>query len=492
MYIRRKYFRMKIKLFLFTLLMVAKLVAQESIARIEIENTYEASFTHSIGEKGVLLEAIGKDSKDGKINLKFQMFSTDLKPIYTDSIQIPKRTNKVGTYIDTDKGVMHTLYRGKRDYFAIISHNTNNKTTKIVEGKYDDDASLYNMKVVNNKAIFSAEEGKESKIIIIDLMTGNVVDVPFKIDQFRRKDISIEEHQVFDDEILVFINAQVNKKTKNLYLAKVNFQGVQEDFYPLAENREEKFISISATKSNGKYIITGTYAKGKSELSQGIYFGQIENRSISKLTFYNFLDLNNFTNFMSEKERRKIERKKENSEGRGYELLMNYNMVMHPIKETKDGYELLGEAYYPVYYSCGRGCRTFYGYQYTHALIAKFDKMGSIIWNNTFEIKPDSWDLPRYRMKYVRSNGGKNTINTITVYEKSIEKHAFDATNGKQISSNKVDIAKQYDNDKVKNSFSNTHYWYDQYYLVFGTQTVINKEVKRPRKIIFINKIQVK
>jgi len=50
------------------------------------------------------------------------------------------------------------------------------------------------------------------------------------------------------------------------------------------------------------------------------------------------------------------------------------------------------------------------------------------------------------------------------------------------------------DDDKVKNTWSNLTFWYDNYFLAHGTQTIKNKEEKEERgkakrSVYFINKI---
>ncbi|HLT65256.1 MAG TPA: hypothetical protein VKZ80_02775, partial [Flavobacterium sp.] len=43
--------------------------------------------------------------------------------------------------------------------------------------------------------------------------------------------------------------------------------------------------------------------------------------------------------------------------------------------------------------------------------------------------------------------------------------------------------------DKLRRSFSEVSYWYNNFFIAHGTQTVTNNNVKRGRKIFFVNKI---
>ena len=47
------------------------------------------------------------------------------------------------------------------------------------------------------------------------------------------------------------------------------------------------------------------------------------------------------------------------------------------------------------------------------------------------------------------------------------------------------------DSDKTKRAFSNIAFWYGNYFLAYGSQTIKNKEEeKKKRTVYFINKIQ--
>ena len=55
------------------------------------------------------------------------------------------------------------------------------------------------------------------------------------------------------------------------------------------------------------------------------------------------------------------------------------------------------------------------------------------------------------------------------------------------------EIETGFEGDKTKQSFSYLSYWYDSYFIAYGSQKIKNKKndsVDRKRKIFFINKIK--
>ncbi|MBC7641334.1 MAG: hypothetical protein H7174_03195 [Flavobacterium sp.] len=484
---------------LFLFLANASINAQKNSNRLEfdIKDGYENEVTFPMGANGIIQEATASDANDGQVEIKSDLYSTDLVLKKSFSILIKSRC-KIDDYCDSE-GVHYSVYRGSRDYFAIVMLNTINMTYTKIEGEYDNDDTFNGMKVINNIAVFKTLHNGKSTIVIIDLKTGETKVSTFKFEHFSSSDLTIEDFQVYNDEILVFINAKTNRKNEDLYISKLNFNGDQLETYNITTDIEEKLITFQATKMNGKYILTGTFSKTKKDMSQGIFLAEVVNKKLNFMKFYNFLDLKNFTSYLPQKQQDKIEKKKERKEENGKELLINYNIAIHPIIAVENGYEFLGEAYYPVYHTVttrmangGFSSYTvFDGYRYTHAVLAKFDKQGGLSWDNTFSMYPNS--MPFYVKRFIQIKQDNANLNLVFADRNQINYKSFNPLNGSEIKSTTQEIIDTYnEGDKVKRSFSNIEYWYDDNFLAFGSQVIINKEAeKRKRKIIFLNKIAI-
>lgn len=465
---------------------------QTGIDRLEfdLKGDYENQKVFPLNKKGMLIQSTASQAKKGQLEVKSEFYDTGFNLLGSESVYVKERTEILDSY--HENGINYSLIRNKRDYVAIVTSDANNLTVKKIETEYTDEGSLTEMKVYGDKVIFKSVAHKENKIIIIDLKTGATNEVAFKFGDFRKNDIQIEDFQVLDDEILVFVNARNSRRSSDLYLASLDLNGVQKDFYKVTSDIEEKLIEVAATKAGSKYILTGTYSKTKSDMSQGIFMGEVENRKLNFMKFYNFTDLKNFTSYMTEKQQRRIERKTENAAEKDKELLLNYFIENHAVKVMDDGYIFLGEAYYPTYvsYSCGSGaiCTRFDGYFYTHALIAKFTKQGDLVWDNSFELKPGY--KPMKVRKFVSINNDGSDIELMFGNLEEIVYKKIGATDGNTIvedSSEVIDTKLQ--GDKIKRSFSEVNHWFDNYFIAYGNQTLSNSEVQRKRKIFFVNKI---
>lgn len=465
--------------------------AQNGTDRLEfdLKEDYENQKVFSLQEKGLLIQSTGTKASKGQIEVKNEFYDTNLNLITSESMFVKERTNIIDSY--QKNGINYSLIRNRRDYVAIVISDINNKSVTKIESEYTDEGTLTEMKVYNDKAIFKSEVHKQNKIVIIDLKTGSAQEVAFKFGDFRRTDIKIEDFQVLDSEVLVFVNAKNSRKSSDLYIASLDLNGAQKDFYKVTDNIEEKLIEVAATKVGSKYVLTGTYSKTKSDMSQGLFMAEVDNKNLNFIKFYNFVDLKNFTSYMSESQQRKVERKAENAADKNKELLLNYFIENHPVKVTADGYIFLGEAFYPTYtvYHNGNSSYTqFDGYYYTHAVIAKFNKTGDLLWDNSFEIKPGF--KPMTIKRFISMNENKEAVDLSFGNLEEIVYKKIDAENGNTLINDSTEIIDtKLEGDKIRRSFSEVNHWFGNYFIAFGSQTISNSDKERKRKIFFINKL---
>lgn len=467
--------------------------AQNGTDRLEfdLKEDYENQKVFSLQEKGLLIQSTATKASKGQLEVKNDFYDTNLNLLTSESMFVKERTDIIDSY--QTNGINYSLIRNKRDYVAIVIADINNKSVRKIESEYTDEGTLTEMKVYNDKAIFKSVVHKQNKIVIIDLKSGTAQEVTFKFGDFRRTDIQIEDFQVLDNEVLVFVNAKNSRKSNDLYIASLDLNGSQKEFYKVTDNIEEKLIEVAATKVGSKYILTGTYSKTRSDMSQGLFMAEVDNKKLNFIKFYNFIDLKNFTSYMSEKQQRKVERKVENATDRNKELLLNYFIENHPVKVTADGYIFLGEAFYPTYivYHNGNSSYTqFDGYFYTHAVIAKFSKTGDLIWDNSFEIKPGY--KPMTIKRFISMNENKEAVDLSFGNLEEIVYKKVDAENGNTLINDTTEIIDtKLQGDKIRRSFSEVNYWYGDYFVAFGSQTISNNEKERKRKIFFVNKLTV-
>ena len=329
---------------------------------------------------------------------------------------------------------------------------------------------------------------------------------------FLQKRIVLDGMQIIEEsnEIFVYVEAIKNKKLSTTYFVRMDDQGKMKDIVDFTQIGGEIITNTTVSYlSENKYVLTGTYSTKSRVSSEGMYFSIFEDGQVKSISFYNFLDLENFLNYLPERKKKKVEKKKKRKSDKGKEFKLRYYLAPHNIIQLEDGYVFLAEAYYPTYRtetytttSFVNGVATtttqtrtvFDGYQYTHAFLAKFNLQGEMEWDETFKMTPVR--KPFYVKRFINiAEQDDESIKLVfasgsVIHSKSV---SFDGVVTNERSSSEIETGKEDDN--IKYSFSNLSYWYDDYFIAYGSQKIKNVEDrgengKKKRLVYFINKVQ--
>ena len=366
-----------------------------------------------------------------------------------------------------------------------------------------------NMEIID-ETIFIAYSTKKAKTLKrIDVEAGREKDIPLEVVGFKPNVVSFENFQVDEDskELYIFLNVMIGKDL-DVYVQRFDADGKRQESFNLSEGTDKKLTSVSGSYlDKGEYMFTGTYSSNKKvtgSTSEGIYICKTTNGKKDFLKFYNFTDFEEFLSYLPQKKQDKIEKKKDKAEAKGKEYSISYLMSSHNIRFMDGKFIYIGEAFYPTYrteyyttYVNGRPVQqtrqVFDGYQYTHATVAAFDIEGEKLWDVTFEMNP--WYKPYSVIRFIRVTETSDTELGLMFSSYNTLKSKAITSEGEILSEREVSMIETGDeDDKVKSTWSNLTFWYDNYFLAHGTQTIKNKEEKEERgkvkrSVYFINKI---
>lgn len=470
-------------------------ISYEKRIEINLRNGYSKEVIYESKNGFFILESV----KDGKVNgqeeIKYDLYNENFENIKTETVLIPRGMSFDELYYNDD--YIYKSYKNKKD-FLIFAINFKNLEISKYEGSIPSKANFTDMKVLGNKAYFLTKIKKAPILYKVDITSGKGGVIPLNIGVYSPKKTEIKNFQLLEEteEIIILSNVNISKLSSEAYFSVIDKNGKIQKAIKISSVNENNIISISSYRQDDNtMIITGTYSKNGS-LSEGLFFGKIENNQIEYIRYYNFLDLKDFLSYLPERKQERIEKKKEKKEAKGKELSFSYYIESHDVITLNDGYLFIGEAYYPTYrtetyitYANGVPVTqyrvVFDGYQYTHATVCKFSKDGMLQWDVCFELSPGY--KPFVPKKFV------------AVSERTASNIGMAYTSRNYIVSKKIDFSGEviYDekwelqgsgneNEKVKRTFSNVNYWFKNYFLGYGSQ-VIKGDGKR--KVYFINKI---
>lgn len=458
-------------------------------ARVEWDyrDLYEESTIEPMGHKGALLVQPAKDTEQGKRYLKTTHYDTALKPVMTDSMLIDKR---LGIYdLIRDGSTVYTILRQKDGDMLITAYDADKRQLVTYTSDYSRKASIRDVKIAGGRMVFSSTQRKLDRVGVIDLASGNVTTADIHFKGVKDKNIVVMEVTTTDDNIHAVVGTP-----KGIFVVKLTMQCQELSRTRLDIPDGRTLVTASVSKANGRYFLTGTYGEGKGR-SNGIYFAELGDGKLEFIRFYNFLELKNFTSYMSERGQKKAARRVEKAKKKGKEYTMNYLMANHEIMHYGDSYYYLGEAYYPTYITTQIGntwVRSFNGYAYTHAVLAKFDNEGGILWDNCFEMSPKT---KPYQVKLFVSAGiQKSGVSLLYGDGKRLVKKVVSDTDGTTVQEREQEMVGTDEGDETvtKVRGTSTSHWYGDNFLVYGSQVVRDKKDGKRRRVEYINKYTMK
>lgn len=483
----------------------------EKRQEFELRDDYVREKLYEFGEMGFVMSSLRDEkTENNESEWKFELFNTDIESQKTDKVLLYKKYRYDETFRNEER--LHILFKTRKGDYSIVSVNASDLGITQVEGTLPKKSWIREMAVLGDYAYFNGSIKRNTVLFSVNWKTGKHTYIPVQIEKYPAKKISLQSFQVLEEsnEVFLYVKVYVKKKHSEMYIIRLNDKGEKEEIFNMSKNIDKNIIDVSAsTIGEGKYIFTGTYSSKFTGISEGMFFCQAQKNRIDFIQFYKFLDLENFLSYLPERRQEKIEKKKKRKEKKGKDLVINYRIADHEVIVLDDGFILLGEAFYPTYRTetyttttTVNGVTTtttqvqtvFDGYQYTHAVIAKFDKTGNLLWDEVFEM----W--PSYKPFYVKR--------FISISERDETGLKLVFSTRSRIISKHIDyngnIIKERESDELETGFEgdkfgifvytfNVDYWYDKYFIAYGSQKIKNKEdpnVKKKRKVYFVNKVR--
>lgn len=266
-----------------------------------------------------------------------------------------------------------------------------------------------------------------------------------------------------------------------------------------------------ATVSGNIKLVFGTYGVLRTpsvdakdyfiKESAGFYVANITDPDNMTLRHENFLDLENMTGYLKSREYQLAKKKAEKKdEGDVDKYSVTYDMLLHDIIERDSMFFFVGEAFYEHYHTVtntyydyyGRAVPVSYsvfdGYRYFNAFISCYDYQGNKKWDNGMEIfNILSFDLKKRVNVYFTGD------ETVLAYNREGKISSKIIEGPKTIDGvEHYPVETTYHNDKViEDTRSSMEYWYDNYFIAYGFQTIRNNSLieKNKRTVFYINKV---
>ncbi|MEA3443252.1 MAG: hypothetical protein U9R19_00850 [Bacteroidota bacterium] len=406
----------------------------------------------------------------------------------------------------TTKNHIYILYKNRNGNYIFTSFNVATLKSNEIKGKLSRKLPIGKREIMNEVACFYSYTKRVGYLYAINLKTGEQKGVPIKINNVRAKKTVTEAFQILkkSNEIVVCLNTSFKLKKNHLYIQRFNSNLEMLSTLKLTENVSQSIVNVSVSElNNGKLLLLGTFSGGSQARSEGIFISRLNNKEIEYLKFYNYSDFDKIYSYLSERKQEKIIRKRRRKERRGKHLNSSFRIEPHNAIILDDGYMFVGESYYPTYqhrtystYSANgvyttHSSNIFDGFQYTHAVLARFDKNGQFLWDEALPMWP--FHKPFFVKKFISLAKQKQSINMVFEDRSQIISATIDFDGNTLCQRMANNIKTNAKGDYTRWTSSVIEHWYGNNFIVHGNQKIKNKKNSRlakKRKVYFINKIE--
>jgi hypothetical protein len=250
----------------------------------------------------------------------------------------------------------------------------------------------------------------------------------------------------------------------------------------------------------------------KTPVSDGYFTATVKSGVGGKIKYYNFSGFNNAFKYITNpgalrikaKPVKKKEKSSENEESAiatdsDNDKTMNLRLITHDLLVSNGQFIIVSEAYSPEYHTntqmsydyYGRAFPTSYqvfdGFRYSHAVVAGFDSSGNMLWNNGMEMRDIITKYLNRKLNCIFE--GDETV----LFYNANNKVAFKTIKGSAIVENTsyTTLATKRTNDQPYDEYLGTiEYWYDDYFIATGYQTIRNNYLEsNKRNVFYISKM---
>lgn len=493
-------------LFFAIVLSSGQLLAQTKQYEKRIESDSKDGYVNDtviqFGKRGLIVQAEKRAKTEGKRVWRFKKVDKDLNKRDMQKISLEKQYYPDRSTLSENR--YFVFYEGRKGRYVLGNIGIDEMKFQEVRGKLPKRTIIKDMVVMGDYAFLQAKIRKETVLFAINWKTGERKFLPLFIEGYHPKKISAENIQVLKNgkELLLHIVAVDSKKKMNVFLFKFDDKADLISTIDLSKEIDKNIEEISSTKiTDGKYICTGTYSEKKLSNSQGIFISQISDNKVDFIEYHSFFDLKEFLSYLPERKEKRIKKRHKRKRAKGKNIGKSYRIADHDIITLSDGYLFIGEAFYSTSFctTLSSGVNgvsittcSFAGYEYTHAVIVKFDKNGKLLWDTSFDMTQTY--KPFYVKRFITvSESDEQGIRLVFSSGKNINSKYIDYKGMLEKEELKEEIETAFESDKTKWALSDISYWYDDYFIVFGEQKIKNKEgktSKKKRKVQFINKVK--
>jgi hypothetical protein len=433
--------------------------------------------------------------------LKIKKFDKNLGLVWDIDTDLPAKVNFVDEFV-ADNFLYLLLETRNGDALQILKISTQFAASQKYLIK-----SVPNFEVthfaVNNDSYCIAGTVKNDPVLIFYEASS---PTPRFISSNLKGEKSLQTVDISDNEVNVTILNKNKKKTDLIYRSyTLNGRGIVNKI--INPKAEFEFLSTKFFESEGKRLIIGNYGirgnnRNEFASSQGIFVCNLA--ETEKTKFYPFDKLNNFFDFLNNRQKERLNKQVAKKREKGGEYRFDYRLSINEVLPQSQNLLISAEVFVPefrtnnmgmggwygnpMFFQSGfwgrqylnsiywannpalwgyrtRNSQTFDGFRYIQGMVISIDQNGNLIWDKSFQYK----NLKYYDLKphlKISDNVGNTLVSFAKENKLNVNEFRPDGSSFRN-----AEIDKSMDekwSKQKKSEFENFEHWYDNYFINWG------------------------
>lgn len=508
---------MKIKLFcLFILFVFCKLHAQDQVY-IGINASEKNVKCINLASKGIIL----LDKSDDDV-LKIKKIDTTLTLNWELSVNLEAKSSFIDHYFDGS--YLYLLFETKKAYnYELIKIASTIAAIQRMDIPTVPNFQINKFIANYNTVVIAGKVKKEPFLIFYDTENASSKYISTNLEGVNQIESLLTD--INENVNVVFLNSI--KRKNQLIFRTYTPKGLVLDTKVILAGDDQVFLSSSIIDLEGSKLLIGDYGRSQvyndaKQNSQGIYIYNVGEKL--KPTFYAFNAFNSFFNFLSEKEKARMNNQISRRKAKGKSYYFDYRINFNKLKKIDNQIFLSGEIFQPEFrttnnfmpsnsipynytsiygrsfffnpfyannnsiYRNTSNTQYFDGYRYLSGFLMSIKTDGSLMWDNSFPYKN------------IRSMNLKNILNV----NFEAKNHFLSYNNGQKIimaeyeNSGKEITKAELGKETYPNLYKSKKYNTENFEHWFGNYFINWDVIKRPdaklniKQVCLIQKIPIK
>ncbi|KAA3436423.1 hypothetical protein [Rufibacter hautae] len=436
----------------------------------------------ALPDSALLLVSMKRNAWFGKNDFVLTKYDRQLKPVWETKYEHLPNTGLL--FIAAERGTIYLLFSTLTSQRLLLYQvNANTGLGKASEHTLPSPDILFKEMAALNGQVFLSGVNKftlnmlhlnpqHEEIKLLPAVFGTEKDLgEFRVDTLSK---AVE-----------FVTAAANGQRTQVQVKRMNSDGdvtgtyfIQPDLNSRANNTLQPARLTPGDTLNK--LLVGTYGYRTDKYANGLFISTLA----GQIAYYDLYKLSRFFEYLSPRGERRMKAKLARKAEKERAMVMEHQVLLHPIMPHPQGFALVGEVYYP-HYSMIKGeyvkesGRTpdfndrkvrLDGYQFTHAIACVFDHEGKLLWDNTYKLQNLTYSTLDPTLKAGVSPAGNITL----VYqEKDFVWHKTLKPNLSITNKEKTLVRLQEKTEKmVTSSNEGIVHWYGGNFVAFGFQRI--------------------